>query len=364
MSMHPIDYLLILIPLVAVLYIGWKAQSYIRCVADFLSAGRCAGRYLLSVSDGVAAIGLISVVATFEMQYKAGTSLSFWNGLGTLVVLLMTLTGFVVYRYRETRAMTLAQFFEMRYSRSFAVFSGLVAFIAGVLNYALFPAVSGRFFIYYCNLPEYISVGGIQLSVFGLLMAFFLGLALLIVTMGGQLSTLVTDCVQGIFSYLAYAILVIAILSIFTFAQFRETMLSRPPGESFINPFDISALTEFNILYVLIGVFTSVYGRMAWQGNQGFNSSGASPHEQKMGGVLGVWRNGFQLIMVPLLVYGAYVYLNHPDFAAQAAEVNRELAARINFDSPATTMTIREQMRVPLALSHIFPIGVTAYSPR
>jgi SSS family solute:Na+ symporter len=93
----------------------------------------------------------------------------------------------VVYRYRETRAMTLAQFFEMRYSRSFRVFAGLVAFIAGVLNYALFPAVSGRFFMYYCNWPDYIAIGGVQLSVFGLLMAFFLGLALLIVLMALQL---------------------------------------------------------------------------------------------------------------------------------------------------------------------------------
>ncbi len=359
MPLHFIDYMLILVPLIAVLYIGWKAQSYIRCVADFLSAGRCAGRYLLSVCDGVAAIGLISVVANFEMLYKSGTALSFWYGIGTLVTLMMTLTGFVVYRYRETRAMTLAQFFEMRYSRSFRVFAGLVAFIAGVLNYALFPAVSGRFFMYYCNWPDYITIGGVQLSVFGLLMAFFLGLALLIVLMGGQLSTMVTDCVQGLFSYGAYAILIATVLLTFSFSQFRDVMLTRPPGESFINPFDIGLLTEFNILYVLIGVFTSVYGRMAWQGNQGYNSSGASPHEQKMGGVLGAWRASIQLLIVPLLVYGAYVYLNHPDFAAQAAAVKGELAARINFDTEATTMTIREQMRVPVALRHIFPIGVT-----
>jgi len=39
--------------------------------------------------------------------------------------LLMTLTGWVVYRFREMRSLTLAQFFEMRYSRNFRVFAGM-----------------------------------------------------------------------------------------------------------------------------------------------------------------------------------------------------------------------------------------------
>ena len=36
------------------------------------------------------------------------------------------------------RALTLAQFLEIRYSRGFRVFCGFIAFVAGVLNYAVF----------------------------------------------------------------------------------------------------------------------------------------------------------------------------------------------------------------------------------
>lgn len=356
--MSLIDYLLVLVPLFVIFAIGIKAQSYIRSVSDFLSAGRCAGRYLLSVADGSAAVGLITVIGSFEMYYRTGNSIGFWSGIGLLVGLFMTLTGFVAYRYRETRAMTLAQFFEMRYSHGFRIFAGLISFWAGILNYALFPAIGGRFFLYYCGYPETFRFLGLEWSTFGVLMALFLGMALLIVMMGGQLTTMITDCLQGIFSYFAYSVLVCVVLYSFSFNQFREAMFARPPGYSFINPFDTGMMTDFNIFFVLIGCFYSVYCRMAWQGNQAYNSCGASPHEQKMGGVLGVWRNGFQTVAILLLVFGAYVYMNHADFSAQAAQVNAELD-RIQFASVQTTQTIQGQMRVPMALRSIFPVGVT-----
>ena len=44
-------------------------------VTDFLSAGRTAGRYLISVSSGIAGLGAISVVMFLEMGYVAGFSL-------------------------------------------------------------------------------------------------------------------------------------------------------------------------------------------------------------------------------------------------------------------------------------------------
>lgn len=404
-----IDWLIVAIPLVAILYIGFLSEKYIRGVSDFLAAGRKAGRYLLTVSDGTAGMGLISVCAMFEQKYKCGYALDFWGNLAVLVGLAMTLTGFVTYRFRETRALTMAEFFQKRYSHGFRIFAGILAFISGVINYALFPAVGGRFLVYYCGLPFYINILGVPISTYGLVMAVFLGFALFIVLTGGQITTMVTDSCQGLFAYFGYTVITITLLVIFSRAELQEAMMHRPTGESFFNPFNVDKLTSFNLLYIIIGVFGSIYNRNAWLGSQAYQVSAASPHEQKMAGVLGQWRAGFLNIALMLLVLGAYTYMHSTNWAGHGEAVNAELDARTAEDfhlaelheqemglgelkerlaefeavtppqkaaskvvnelyqeaniryttATKTADTIRTQMLVPIALRHILPIGVT-----
>lgn len=383
-----LDWLIVLIPLFAIVGIGFLAEHYVHSVSDFLAAGRRAGRYLLTVSEGTAGMGLISAVAMFEQKYKAGYGLDFWLGLTSLVTLVMTLTGFVTYRFRETRAMTMPEFFQMRYSRRFRILAGLLAFISGVINYALFPAVGGRFLVYYCGLPFSFRFLGIEFSTYGVVMAVALITALIIVLLGGQLTTLITDCCQGIFAYFGYAVITIALLWIFSASDMTSAMLTRADGESFFNPFNIGHLTDFNILYIIIATIGTVYGRNAWLGSQGFMASASSPHEQKMAGVLGSWRVGFLNIAMMLLVIGAFTYMNSNHWAPQRDLVMHELDTRTaeDFGIPAleaqlslfqpestrykvlqadltkaqhTASTIETQMLVPVALRHILPIGVT-----
>lgn len=383
-----LDWLIVAIPLVVILYIGYLSEKYIRGVSDFLAAGRKAGRYLLTVSDGTAGMGLISVCAMFEQNYKCGYALGFWNNLVVLVGLVMTLTGFVTYRFRETRALTMAEFFQKRYNRGFRIFAGTLAFISGVINYALFPAVGGRFLVYYCGLPFHVNIFGLSINTYGLVMAVFLAFALFIVLTGGQITTMVTDSCQGIFAYFGYTVITITLLVIFSQSELEEAMMARPAGESFFNPFNVDKMTSFNLLYIIIGMFGSIYNRNAWLGSQAYQVSAASPHEQKMAGVLGQWRAGFTYLALMLLVLGAYTYMNSTKWAGHAEKVNVELdtrtaedfnlaelearaasfevgseeyqAATVKFiEAKKTAGTIRTQMLVPVALRHILPIGVT-----
>ena len=73
--MHWIDWLLVLCPFILVVWVGLRTQKYVKGIADFLSAGRVAGRYIVAVASGEAAFGLISLVATFEIYYNSGFGL-------------------------------------------------------------------------------------------------------------------------------------------------------------------------------------------------------------------------------------------------------------------------------------------------
>lgn len=417
--MHPVDWLIVALPMILVFYIATRAQHFVKGVSDFLAAGRVAGRYVVAVASGEAGMGLISVVALFEAYYSSGFAYSFWNQLYVPISMLMLLTGYCIYRYRETRAMTMGQFFEMRYSRSFRIYAASLQSLSGVINYAIFPAVGARFLIYYCDLPLQVNLLGWIFPTFALVMALFLSAAVVVVSLGGQITIMVTDCIQGILSYPLYVIVVIALLVKFSWdGDMAPTLMDRKPGESMLNPFDIDKLRNFNLFYIFVGLFSNIFNRMAWSGTQGYNAAAIDAHEQKMGAVLGTWRSGFQTMMIVLLAVAAYTYLNNERFSSEALETRRELTWKAINDvagderfaevkeevrryldtgemSPAlqtwssqehfeekdeneplrdlvkealashdkgaaqTFGAIHDQMRVPIALRHILPIGVT-----
>lgn len=348
--MTTLDWIILLCPWIVIFLIGRVTQSCVKSVSDFLTAGRAAGRYLVCVAEGMSGLGLISVVGACEMYYSSGMAITWWSSVTTCVTLALAISGFVIYRFRETRAMTMAQFLEIRYSRRFRIFMGLLAWFSGAINYGIFPAVAGRFFIYYCGLPQTLPILGLHISTYALLMAVFLALALYFVLLGGQLQIMVTDCVQGIMTNALFIVLIYGIFKLVTFRQIYESLAAAPAGQSMLNPFDTAGVEDFNIWFVLIGAFGTIYTYMAWQGSQGFNASALNAHEAKMGKVLAGWRGFAQTMCIVLLAIAAYTWMHHPDFSARAAEVNAGIG---QIDNPQ----IQKQMTVSVVLSHFLPSG-------
>lgn len=360
--MHWIDWIIVCIPLLVVLGIGLKSQRYVKGVSDFLTAGRVAGRYVVCVASGEAGMGLISLVAVYEAMYKSGFAYNFWQQMVIPIGMIMALTGYCTYRFRETRAMTMGQFLEIRYNRSFRILAACLQSTSGILNYALFPAVGARFLVYFCDLPLQISFGGWVFPTFALVMVIFLSLAVLVACLGGQITIMVTDCVQGLISYPLYALIVGYILFRFSwFGDLAPALLDRPPGKSMLNPFDISELRDFNLFFVAVGVFGSVLGRMSWSGTQGYNAAARNAHEQKMGGILGAWRAGFSSIMIVLLAVVAYTYMNSKAFESgpDGSIVARKVLAQKAFDDIASDTKfdeIRGEYNQYLSTGEISPL--------
>ena len=296
---------------------------------------------------------------------------------------MLTMSGWVIYRFRSTRCLTLAQFFEKRYSRRFRIFTGLVAFTAGIINFGIFPAVGAQFFISYCGLPDTF----IGLPVYPMVMIVLLSISLYFVYTGGQIAVIIADFFQGIFATLV--LLVVALYLFFNVGwdQVTESLEQTPiklakeeiqgldSDESFqglseeeqqerineidekyknssrINPFKTSHVEDFNFWYFLIGIIGIMYSSMSWQGSQAYNSSAKSAHEAKMGSVLAGFRGlpqGLFFLLVPVLIY---VFMNHPSYQDIADSVNLSL-------SELDTDTLRSQMRGPIVLSTILPMGL------
>lgn len=349
--MHLLDWLVIALPLLIVLMIGLLTQRHMRSVAHFVSGGRVGGRYLLAVAKGEMQAGAVVFVAMWEVFAHAGFVPTWWGWITGPVGLVVAIFGFVIYRFRETRAMTLAQFFEMRYSRNFRFFTGILGFVAGVINFGIIPAVGARFMVYFLQLPPEIVMGSWILPTYIPLMGGFLAISLALTLAGGLITLMVTDCIEGIISQIFYIAIIVGVLCVVNWSEMAAVLGSRPAGYSMVDPFDAWKVQDFNLWYVLMGVFVSVYGTMAWQNSSAYNAAGATPHEARMGGLLGRWRESGKSAVVVLLAAAAITYLGHPDFA-QASAGAKEAIAEI------AQPQIQKQMTIPVALSHLLPIGI------
>ncbi|MBC2592907.1 sodium:solute symporter [Ruficoccus amylovorans] len=351
MNLHWIDWLIIGLLLAFLIGVAVRTHMLTRSVADFLAGNRCAGRYLLTMADGMAGLGAISIAANFEKFYEAGFAGAWWEQVLAPLGLILALSGFVIYRYRETRALTMAQFFEMRYSRRFRVFAGMLAFLSGVLNYGIFPAVTARFLVYFCGLPVRMEVLGFSFPTIAPVMFLLLAVALTLTLSGGQIAVMITDFFQGQMVQITILICFFVLISQISWTELIEGLKMAPEQASRLNPFEQEDTKGFNpAFFVMIGIL-NVYGFKAWQGSQGYNAAPKSPHEARMANILGMFRAQVLFLLSMLCPLFVFAMLHLPQFSGQAETVNAVLAT---IENPQ----IQEQMRVPAGLSELLPIGV------
>ncbi len=348
--MHFVDWAIVVGVVSFFIGMAWFTNRFTKSVADFMAANRCAGRYVLAVGYGISSLGAITVIAEFQKYYKAGFTAVWWSFM-LAVGVLVAVTGWVIYRYRQTRVFTLGQFFEIRYSKRFRIYAGILGFLAGIINFGIFPSVGSRFFIYFCGLPETIHLFGMTLSTFAVVMFVLLAVSLFFTFAGGQISVIVTDFLQGLFCNVVFIVILVILFMEFNWSDIVTGLKMAPVHQSRINPFDTSAIPDFNMWYFLIGVFMMFYGVLAWQGQQGYFCSAKNAHEQQMAAILSNWRLVALGLLLVLLSVSAFVVLHNPKYAPVAAKVQAKLGTIDNEQ-------IREQLRVPLVLVNVLPKGI------
>ena len=322
-----IDWLIVVIPVCMVMGLAFHTPKFIRGVSDFLSCGRLCGRYVLSLGDMANALSIIGLVAYIEQTYKTGFVLGFWSGIMVPLSVVLSMTGFCVYRFRETRAMSMGQFMELRYgSRKMRFFAAALRSLAEMLANMIMPAIAARFFIQMLNLPTHIW----GIPTYDILIVLFLVMAISIICMGGTLALVITDTFQGTFLYPLLLCFIIFIVCKFSWSkEIVPVMMDRVQGESYINPYDISKLRDFNIFSaVFVVVYTAIFNRPIWLG-AGADTSAKSAHEAKMANLIGSWRNAMIAVFYVVIACCLITFLNHKKFAPEASQVRKTLVNRL-----------------------------------
>ncbi len=325
----PLDWLIIILPVAFILYMGWYSKRYAVQVSDFLSAGRLCGRYVISMASIANGLAILTLVSYVEIHYRTGFALTFWSNLTMPLGIILSLTGFVTYRFRETKAMSYGQYIEMRYSRGLRIFASALRSSSEVLANMIMPAIAGRFFIYFFGMPQHFTVFGVEIPTFNVIIILCLIMAIGIICMGGTLALVITDSIQGMFCYPIMALFAIFLLYKFSWSnEIIPVLTDRVAKQSFLDPYDISELRDFNLFSIGLGLIFTVYNSASWIG-AGNSSSAKSPHEQKMAGLLGTYRGAMNNVLYLMVAVGLITYFNHKNFAPQAKEVRDTISVRI-----------------------------------
>jgi SSS family solute:Na+ symporter len=345
-----LDWSLVFAVIIFSVGVALYSQRQTKSVADFLVANRTGGRYMLTMAEGMAGFGAISMIAYFQAGIKVGFGAGWWGQFLMPLAMLATMCGFITYRYRETRVMTLGQMLELRYSKNFRKTAGIVMWTSGILNFGIFPAVGANFFVTFCGLPEHYSIAGISISTYHTLLAFLILLSYYMVFAGGQISVMSLDFLQMLFTNIVLLAILGFIIYKFSISEVFESLLLGDEGQSRVNPYD-AGRSEFNPWVGIIGIGAAILNRLSWQGSQAYYTSATSPHESKMAGVLGMFRHAMLFGIWTTIPIVAFMIMTSPDYAAEAEQVNQTIA---QFENDQ----VRDQMLVPATMKLYLPAGL------
>ena len=285
--------------------------------------------------------------------------MTFWNNVILPLSLVLSLTGYCVYRFRETKAMSLGQFLEMRYNRPLRIFAAALRSLSEMLANMICPAVAARFFIYFLDLPHSFTFLGLEIPTFMVVVFIVLTLAITIICMGGTLALVITDTIQGLLCYPMLVVFTVFVLVTFSWTdEIIPVMADRAAGESFLSPYDISNLRDFNLFALIVTIIATILHRASWIG-AGNSSAAKTPHEQKMASVLGTWRTGFSSVFYILLAVTILTLLNHKDFAPRSQEIKTTISTRVA-EELVPDLALRKELITKVAAipKHNHTIGV------
>jgi len=184
-----IDWGIVLLYLALSLFIGLKVRKYITNMTDFIGAGRAVGTWLGIATLIGTEMGLITIMYSAQKGFTGGFASFHIALLAIIVTFGVGATGFIVYRLRALKILTIPEFYEKRFGRRTRILGGILLSIGGILNMGLFLKVGAMFIVGITGLPT----EGFTLAI---VMSVLLAFALCYTILGGMVSVVITDYIQ------------------------------------------------------------------------------------------------------------------------------------------------------------------------
>jgi len=339
-----LDWIIVAAFLISINIIGIKCRKYMKSVSDWLVAGRGVGRYLGIVADTGQGTGAISIIAVLQITYAAGPAY-FWYYIQTLGLgIIIAITGWGIYRLRETKIMTLNELLERRYSRKFRIFCGFLCFFSGIINMGIFPIIGGRFIVYFCGLPQSFDLLGVTVATVPIITAVLVFVAVLFCFIGGQVSIVVTDFIQTSIIMIMFVLVGFAVYRVVTWDHIEQAIRTQENMADMVNPLRTTSGAEFNIWFFAMLSFGMFYRILSWSPSITRHQSAKDPREAKIMMLVSYLRLGMGVALYCFVPMACFAVMNLPVFADKAAAV-RDVIAGIENEK------IRQQMIVPVFLS-------------
>lgn len=176
---------------------GLLCRRYVKNIADFIVAGRGLNAYLAIATLAGTEMGLVTVMYMAEQGYRNGFSAFFIGLAAGFGMAFLGFTGFLIKGFRKSGAMTIAEYYEIRYTKGVRWVGGVVIAVAGILNMGVFLKAGALFLAKVTGLPEEVVLfGSFPINIVALIMTILLVIVLFYTVAGGMISVVVTDYIQ------------------------------------------------------------------------------------------------------------------------------------------------------------------------
>jgi SSS family solute:Na+ symporter len=273
-----LDWAIVLAYVVAAAVIGLLCRRYIRSLADFVVAGRGVSSFLGVATLSGTEIGLVTVMYFAQFGFTKGFSALSVAVLAGASMLFVGLSGFMIAGLRRSGAMTLAEYYQMRYNPGVRLLGGVIIAVAGILNMGVFLKVGALFLQKISAMPEVVDLIDqntgdliVSLPMLNLIMTALLILVLAYTFVGGMVSVVITDYLQFVVLSAGIALGTFYALNNHTVGGFDGIVqaVTDKRGASGINPF-VREVSGDAVLGV--GIVYLIWQAMHWLGTSNWQT--------------------------------------------------------------------------------------------